>query len=80
MHFSTLISSLLGLAGLAVSSPITKRGFNIGKLSPSPPPNNFGVGQFGSFNQFSLGQVSDVDILQFALMLEVCRSVEKSDP
>ena len=71
MYFSLLKwSTLLGLAGLAVSAPVSKRGFDRGHLSKTPPSSGFGIGQYGSFSSFS-PQVSDVNILQFALMLEV---------
>jgi hypothetical protein len=63
--------SFFGLAGLAIASPISKRHYDVGKLSSQPPPKNYGVGNWGSFNNFQLGSVNDVDILQFALMLEV---------
>lgn len=71
MRFSSLKLGFFGLVGLAASAPTSKRGFYMSKPSQSPPPSNFGVGSYGSFNQFSLSQVNDVDILQFALMLEV---------
>ena len=76
MYFSILkISSILALIGSALcapvsTSPVNKRGYNIGQLSQTPPPPGFGVGQYGSFNNVQL-QVNDVNILQFALMLEV---------
>ena len=72
MHFSLVkLTSFLGLASLAVSAPLTKRGhFNCGQLSEQPPSRH-NVGKYGDFNNFKL-QVSDVNILQFALMLEVC--------
>jgi hypothetical protein len=63
--------SLFGLAGLAISAPISKRHFDCGQLSSQRPSHNYGVGNYGSFNNFQLGSVNDVDILQFALMLEV---------
>jgi hypothetical protein len=72
MHLSTLKGlSFLGLAGLAASAPLAKRTFNVGTLSTSPPSGELGVAQFGQMSQVNL-QVNDVNILQFALMLEVC--------
>jgi hypothetical protein len=72
MHFSILRSIIfLFFVGLVVSAPVSKRHFNVGQLSSSPPSQGFGIAQYGSFNDFSL-QTSDVIILQFALMLEVC--------
>lgn len=65
-------SSFFGLAGLAASAPLAKRDFSLGSLSTSAPSSELGVGQFGSLNSVNL-QVTDVNILQFALMLEVCR-------
>lgn len=72
MHLSiTKGISFLGLAGLAASAPLAKRTFDVGSLSTSPPSGELGVGQFGQMGQVNL-QVNDVNILQFALMLEVC--------
>jgi hypothetical protein len=74
MHLSILKwSSFLGFAGLAASAPLAKRSFNLGSLSTTPPPSELGVGQFGSMGSVNL-QVNDVNILQFALMLEVRQS------
>ena len=57
-------------ASLASAIPIARRHFNIGSLSSSPPPRRYGIGQYGSFSGLNL-QVNDINILQFALMLEV---------
>jgi hypothetical protein len=73
MRFSTLQPLiLLGIACLAVAAPINKRGgFSIGKTSSTPPKKGSGDAQFGQFKNFNL-KVNDEDVLQFALMLEVC--------
>lgn len=64
--------SLLGLAGLAASTSLLERGnFDVGHLSSSPPPHNFGQQNYGGYNGFQIQNVNDVNILQFALMLEV---------
>ena len=77
MHFSLLKwSSFLGLAGLAASAPLAKRTFNLPSLSSTPPTSGLGVGQFGSMGSVNL-QVNDVNILQFALMLEVIPLLEE---
>jgi len=79
MHFLKL-SSVFAFVGLTLAAPvshapITKREeFNIGSLSPTPPNKGFGVGEFGSFNNLKL-QVNDVNILQFALMLEISQTL-----
>jgi hypothetical protein len=66
------ILSTLGLAGLAVSAPLLERSqYNVGHLSHNPPPKGFGQGQYGSYQGFQVKNVNDVNILQFALMLEV---------
>lgn len=62
--------SLLSVVSLVISSPVSKRSFDIGSLSSTPPQQGLGVGQFGSYKSLNL-QVNDVNILQFALMLEV---------
>ena len=71
MHSLVKLCSFFGLAGLAIAAPISKRHFDVGHLSSQPPPQNYGIGSWGSFSNFQLGSVNDVDILQFALMLEV---------
>ena len=79
MHLSILKGiSFLGLAGLAASAPLAKRTFDIGTLSTSPPSGELGVGQFGQIGQVNL-QVNDVNILQFALMLEVRRPEKQAN-
>ena len=71
MHLSILKGfSFLGLTGLAAAAPLAKRTFDVGSLSTSPPSGELGVGQFGQMGSVNL-QVNDVNILQFALMLEV---------
>lgn len=80
MHLSILKwASIIGLAGLAASAPLAKRtsGFNLPSLSSTPPSSGLGVGQFGSMGSINL-QVNDVNILQFALMLEVSLLREES--
>jgi hypothetical protein len=73
MRFSILKSLIfLGLACLAVAAPFSKRGgFSIGKTSSTPPKKGSGDAQFGQFKNFNL-KANDEDVLQFALMLEVC--------
>lgn len=72
MHFSLVqLATFLGLASLAVSVPLTKRDhYDCGQLSQQPPPSGKGQGNFGDYSNFNL-QVNDINILQFALMLEV---------
>jgi hypothetical protein len=75
MHFLTL-SSVFAFIGLAIAAPLNvaplakRQNFDIGQLSQSPPSPGFGVGQYGSLSDVKL-VVNDVNILQFALMLEV---------
>jgi hypothetical protein len=69
------LSFVLALVGFAFCAPLShelgkRDNFNVGQLSSTPPSPGFGVGQFGSFNNLQL-LVNDVNILQFALMLEV---------
>ena len=76
MFFKILLS--LGLAGLAASAPLLERGhYDIGKLSHNAPPHGFGEGRYGSYHGFQVQNVDDVNILQFALMLEVDRLVSQ---
>jgi hypothetical protein len=63
--------SFVSFLGFTLSAPVSKRSFDVGSLSATPPPQGMGVGQFGSMQGLNL-QVNDVNILQFALMLEVC--------
>jgi len=66
------ILSSLGLAGLAACAPLLGRGHHgIGHLSHNAPRHGFGEGKFGSYHGFQVQNVDDVNILQFALMLEV---------
>jgi len=70
MFFKILLS--LGLAGLAASAPLLERGHHdVGQLSHNPPRHGYGEGKFGSYHGFQVQNVDDVNILQFALMLEV---------
>jgi hypothetical protein len=72
MHLTILKwFSFVSFLGFTLSAPVSKRGFDVGSLSTTPPQQGMGVGQFGSLSALKL-QVNDVNILQFALMLEVC--------
>jgi hypothetical protein len=54
-----------------VSKLLGKRdNYPIGQLSTTPPTPGYGLAHYGDFNNVQL-QVNDVNILQFALMLEV---------
>jgi hypothetical protein len=70
MRFLVFNFLFLFLLGSTYSTPISKRHFNAGKLSSNPPSKGFGQAQYGEFNNFN-PQINDVNILQFALMLEV---------
>jgi hypothetical protein len=71
MHFSLLkLVTVLGLASLAVSIPLTKRDHHdCGDLSDKRPSRS--AGKFGDYKDFKLKGANDINILQFALMLEV---------
>jgi hypothetical protein len=72
MHLTILKwFSFVSFLGFTLSAPVSKRSFDVGSLSATPPQQGLGVGQFGSLSGLNL-QVNDVNILQFALMLEVC--------
>ena len=64
------ILSIVTYIGCALATPIVPRTFDVGQLGSSPPPPEFGIAQYGSFEQLNL-QVNDFNILQVALMLEV---------
>lgn len=65
-------SSILSLASVAFSSPVFRRGqhHDCGQLSKSRPSKGYGQAKFGDYSNFAV-QSNDVNILQFALMLEV---------